>query len=226
VAQQDLRPLGEAAAKLVPDGSLVGLGSGRAALHFVEALAVRVRDGLRVRGVPTSTGTADVAKRGGIPLVTLDDVDSIDLTIDGADEVDRSLNLIKGLGGALIREKIVATASRRLIIVVGDEKLVPVLGARGVLPVEVVPFAQSFCEKRLKAIGLPTRLRTGPAGPFITDNGNRILDCTVSAIANPSELELTLRAIPGVVGTGLFVGMAESVLVQKADGVHVLSRSR
>ncbi len=216
--------LGERACEFVSDNTVVGLGTGRAANAFVEALGIRVRQGLRVRGVPTSEATADLAKRLGIALATLDEVDGIDVTVDGADEVDPHLNLIKGYGGAMVREKIVAAFSRRLVIVVGEEKLVEVLGARGKLPVEVIPFGLPLCRGRLEDAGYKPELRLAGQGPFVTDNGNHILDCRVSAITNPREVEDTIRTIPGVVGTGLFIGMAEAVVVETRQGVEVRRR--
>lgn len=202
------------ALEFVQEGDVVGLGTGRAAAAFVEALGLRVRDGLPVRGVPTSRATEEQARRLGIPLVGLEAVDAIDVTVDGADEVDPRLDLIKGYGGALVREKVVAAASRRLVILVGPEKLVPVLGARGRLPVEVLPFALPFCRERLRALGCDGAPRDADGSPFVTDNGNRILDCKIAPIEDPAALDAAIRAVPGVVGTGLFVGMASAVLVE------------
>jgi ribose 5-phosphate isomerase A len=209
------------AVAMIRDGFVVGLGSGRAALAFVEALGERVRQGLQIRGVPTSEGTAEAARRAAIPLVTIDDVESIDVTFDGADEVDPQLDLIKGWGGALVREKIVAQLSRRLVILVGEEKLVSVLGARGKLPVEVVPFAMNVCRRRIAGLGLVATPREASRKLFVTDNGNYILDCATTGISNPGELEQQLRGIAGVVGTGLFLGMADTVLAQHGDQVEV-----
>ncbi len=204
----------ERALELVTSGARLGLGSGHAAQAFVQALGERVRGGgLRVHGVPTSEETANLAQQEGIPLVTLAESSILDLTVDGADEVDPNLDLIKGYGRALVREKIVAASSKRLIVLVGDEKLVPQLGTRGKLPVEVVPFALPLCERRLGELGCrPAPYRQG-AELFVTDNGNHIVDCQIEPIADPVRLELDIRAIPGVVGTGLFLGMADTVLV-------------
>jgi len=213
------------ALEYIPDGAVVGLGTGRAATAFVQALGARCRSGLRVRGVPTSQVTADLAVQLGIPLVALDAIAHIDVTVDGADEVDPQLNLIKGYGGALVREKIVAAASRRMIVLVGSEKLVPVLGTRGKLPVEVVPFGAAFCARRLADLGLPATLRQHDGAPVMSDNGNRILDCQVAPIANPQALEQRVVAIPGVVGTGLFLGMAEIILIDDGQTVQVRQRS-
>src|SRR5512143_4018027 len=172
------------ALEFVHDGAVVGLGTGRAATAFVEALGARVKQGLHVTGVPTSQATAATARRLAIPLVDLDDVDEIDVTVDGADEVDPQLNLIKGYGGAMVGEKIVAAASRREIILVGSEKLVPVLGKRGILPVEVIPFAVGFCKRRLAALGCRPQVRftDGVRVPFVSDSGNYILDCGIEPI--------------------------------------------
>jgi len=201
------------ALRLVSSGQIVGLGTGQAATAFVRALGQRVAGGLDVRGVPTSEATAELARQLGIKLVSLDDIESIDVAVDGADEVDARADLIKGYGGALLREKLVATAARRFVVLVGAEKLVPILGSRGRLPLEVVPFAARSCQRRLEAAGYPAEVRQDAGRRFITDNGNLILDCRVRSIGDPRGLEATLRAMPGVAGTGLFVGMAPTVLV-------------
>ncbi len=165
-----------------------------------------------------------MAARLGIPLVSLDDIEVIDVTVDGADEVDPNLDLIKGLGGALVREKLVASASRRLVIVVGSEKLVSTLGEHGVLPVEIVPYGLAWCRRRVAHLGYPAMPRQADGKLFVTDNGNYILDCKVPMLANPLELERSLRAIPGVVGTGLFLGMAQMVLVDDSGRIEVRRR--
>lgn len=217
----------ERALDYIRDGQAVGLGTGHAASAFIRALAERVKGGLNIRGVPTSRASADLAGGLGIPLTTLDEVEALDLTVDGADEVDPKLDLIKGRGGALVREKVVAASSRLYIIVVGAEKLVPKLGAHGVLPVEVVPFALPFCRRRLAEFGCRPEPRRDPTRGdlFITDNGNHILDCRIHPVDGPEDdLERTLRDVPGVVGTGLFLGMAHIVLVQDGDEVRVMER--
>jgi len=221
---QTLAAVAARALEFVTDGLVVGLGTGRAATAFVHALGARVQQGLRIRGVPTSEATATLARQLGITVVGLEDVETIDVTLDGADEVDPNLDLIKGYGGALVREKIVAAASRREIILVGSEKLVQRLGSHGKLPVEVVQFALAFCQRRLTALGCRPVLRAKDGRPFITDGGNYILDCGIEPIASARELENSLRAIPGVVGTGLFIGMAECVLVGDAGTVRELVR--
>lgn len=214
--------IAERALDFISPGSVVGLGTGRAATAFIHALGARVNQGLRVRGVPTSQASAELARSLGIPLTTLDDVEAIDVDVDGADEVDPHRNLIKGYGGALVREKIVAAASRRLLILVGPEKLVPQLGARGKLPVEVIPFAAGPCARALAALGCVPQTRERDGRPFVTDNGNLIFDCQIGVLADPAALEARLRAIPGVVGTGLFVAMNPTVLVQRGADVETL----
>jgi ribose 5-phosphate isomerase A len=225
-APGDLRAIAEHAASLIPDGAVVGLGTGRAATAFIHVLGERVQSGLRVRGVPTSQASADLARELGIPLTTLDAVEAIDVDVDGADEVDPHCNLIKGYGGALVREKIVATSSRRLVIVVGPEKLVPALGSRGILPVEVVPFGEPLCRRRLAGLGCEPTVRAHEGKIFRTDNDNIILDCQIKPLADPSALELAIRAIPGVVGTGLFLAMADTVLIQQTGRVEIRQRDR
>jgi ribose 5-phosphate isomerase A len=161
----------------------------------------------------------------GIPIVTLAEVGKIDVDFDGADEVDRRLNLIKGYGGALVREKIVAASSRRFVVLVGYEKLVKKLGEHGIVPVEVVPFGLSLVSAKIKALGMKPRVRENDGQQFITDNGNLILDCAVKKIANPARLDRELLAIPGVVGSGLFVAMATIVLVAESSGkIRALKR--
>jgi ribose 5-phosphate isomerase A len=199
----------------------VGLGSGRAAEAFVRALATEAHRGLRVRGVPTSRATAALAESLGLDLTELPG-DLLDLTVDGADEVDPRLDLIKGYGGALTRERIVAAASRRQVILVTAEKLVPRLGTRGRLPVEIVPFGRPLCERRLTALGCQPRLREAAGRPFVTDNGNWILDCSIAAPEDAAALDRDIRRIAGVVDTGFFLGTAERVLVAEAGAVRVL----
>jgi ribose 5-phosphate isomerase A len=223
--------IAEDALAMIRPGTVIGLGTGRAATEFVRALGVRVQDGLRITGVPTSVATAQLATQLGIPLTTLDQVDEpLDVTFDGADEVAPNLDLIKGLGGALLREKIVAASSRRLVILVGPGKEVEVLGAgpAHTLPVEVVPFGLPLVRRRLAALGYPAGPRVKDGAPFVTDNGNYTLDldCRDHPIADPRGLEQAIRSIPGVVDTGLFLGMADTVLIQDDDGtVRVRTRN-
>jgi ribose 5-phosphate isomerase A len=208
----------ERALDLVPNDSRIGLGSGRAAQAFVKALGERIRSGrFQVHGVPTSEVTASLAREEGIPLLTLTEARILDLTVDGADEVDPNLDLIKGYGRALVREKIVAASSRRIIILAGEEKLVPQLGTRGKLPVEVTPFALPLCERRLGELGCRAVLYRQGLDLFVTDNGNHILDCQIDPIPDAPRLEADIRAIPGVLGTGLFLGMADTVLIGDRD---------
>jgi ribose 5-phosphate isomerase A len=217
----------ERALELVPDGARIGLGSGHASQAFVKALGERVRQGsLRVHGVPTSEETANLARHEAIPLLTLTEAGVLNLTADGADEVDPNLDLIKGYGRALVREKIVAASSQRLIILVGDEKLVPQLGTRGKLPVEVMPFALPLGERRLAALGCRPIPYRQQGALYVTDNGNHIFDCQIEPIVDPARLELDIRAIPGVVGTGLFLGMADTVLVGDRDTFRLIQERR
>jgi ribose 5-phosphate isomerase A len=211
----------ERALEFVSDGAVLGLGTGRAAAAFVRTLGRRVAEGLRVSAVPTSEATRKLAESLGIPLVGLDAVEALDVAFDGADEVDPRKDLIKGYGGALLREKVVAAAARRRVILVGTEKLVPVLGSRGRLPLEVLPFAAAFVRRRLAGLGHGAELRSAGGATYVTDNGNHVLDCAVSAIEDPAGLDAVLRAIPGVLATGLFVGMAEHVVVEDGGRVEV-----
>src|SRR5437867_11261302 len=203
-------------------GTAVGRGAGGAAAGSVHGLAARVRDGLRVKGVPTSEETAGLARELGVPLVGLEA--DLDLTVDGADEVDPELNLIKGYGGALVRERIVAAASSRLLILVTRDKLVEVLGSHGRLPVEVLPFALPLCRRRLEALGLKPVLRTEEDGLFVTNNWSVIVDSATGPIEDPHALERTILLVAGVLDTGLFLGIADTVLV--ADGVTVRELDR
>jgi ribose 5-phosphate isomerase A len=217
----------ERALELVPNDALIGLGSGRASRSFVQALGERVRSGaLRIVGVPTSEETAVLARQSGIPLTTLAEAGQLELTVDGADEVDPNLDLVKGYGRALVREKIVAASSRRLVILVGAEKLVAQLGAHGKLPVEVVPFARPLCERRLCDLGCRPVLWAVDSKPMTTDNGNFILDCAVDPIADASRFEHDIRSIPGVVDTGLFLGMADVVLVGDSKDFRLIEERR
>jgi ribose 5-phosphate isomerase A len=211
---------------LVPNDSRIGLGSGRAAQAFVNALGERIGKGLRVHGVPTSEETADLARQEGIPRLTLAEAGILDLTVDGADEVDPNLDLIKGYGRALVREKIVAASSHRLVILVGCEKLVPQLGTHGKLPVEVTPFALPLCERRLSELGCRPIPYLREGGIFVTDNGNHILDCQIDPIPDARRLEMDICSIPGVVGSGLFLGMAEIVLVGDSEHFRLIEERR
>jgi len=219
------------ALELIRDGMRVGLGTGHGAVAFLARLADRVRSGLRVVGVPTSEATAAEARSLGIPLGALDENEELALTVDGADEVAPNLDLVKGFGGALVRERIVAAASRRQVILVGHDKLVDRLATHGRIPIEVVPFACRLVLRRVRALGLDPVVRLADGRRFISDNGNLTIDCglaTPLADARAARvLEADLRAIPGVVDTGLFLGTAERVLVGYPDGhVDVLQARR
>jgi ribose 5-phosphate isomerase A len=202
----------ERALDFIKDGAAVGLGSGRASTEFIKLLGARVGAGLRIRGVPTSRASAELAEQLGILLICLEEAMPLEMTVDGADEVDAALNLIKGYGRALVREKVVAAASKRLVILVGPGKEVRTLGERGKLPVEVVPFALPLCCRCLADLGCKPIPYLVDGQLFVSDNGNHILDCAIGPIPNPWELEANILAIPGVVGTGLFLGMASDVL--------------
>lgn len=218
-AEAAKRAAAEAACAHVPDGATVGLGTGSTADFAVRHLGERVRQGLRVRGVPTSLRTQKLAREVGIPLVDLDDVEEIDVTIDGADEVDPRLDLIKGLGGALLREKIVASLTKRQVIVADASKLVGKLGTRSPLPVEVLPFGAKVVERRLVRLGMRPELRVRDGQPVVTDNGNLVLDVRFAdGIGRPKELERELNNIPGVVENGLFLDMTWRVVVGEPDG--------
>jgi ribose 5-phosphate isomerase A len=218
------------AVTLVSDHTTIGLGTGRAAAAFIERLAARVRQGLKVSGVPTSEASARLARGLGIPVVDLDAAGELDLTVDGADEVAPNLDLLKGRGGALVRERIVASASRRQVIVVGHDKLVRALGERGGVPVEIIPLARGLVTGRLRALGLTPVVRLASGGaPFVTDNGNLTIDCALPSPLDADgarRMAAAVRAMPGVVDTGLFLGTAERVLVGHPDGrVDVLVRA-
>jgi ribose 5-phosphate isomerase A len=223
--QASKRAVGRAAAELVRPGMRVGLGTGSTFVFVLERLTERMREEkLEIVGVPTSDDTARRARDVGLPLVTLDEVSTLDLTIDGADEVDPHKTLIKGGGGALVREKIVAAAAREMVVVVTANKVVDVLGSTFKLPVEVMLFGWRQAAMRIEGLGLSvTRRMRKDGAPFVSDNGNCILDCSLPAASDHRDLERTLNAIPGVVDCGLFVGMAGRVLIGDADGgVRVL----
>lgn len=217
------RAAGRYAADLVRDGQVVGLGSGTTARYATLRIAERLREGT-LRGivaVPTSAKTAELARREGIPLTTLGE-QKIALTVDGADEVDPQLNIIKGLGGFLLREKIVARATCREIIVVDDSKLVDRLGTRSPVPAEVIRFGWRQTEAALSDTGATTRLRIADGVAYVTDEGNYIIDCRYEAIPNPDELAVALNAIPGVVENGLFLGLVHAVVVGSRAGVRII----
>jgi ribose 5-phosphate isomerase A len=211
---------GRAAAELVTDGMIVGLGTGSTAYFAVVALGERVKAGLKMTGIPTSVATERLARKLGIPLTTLDEHTALDLDIDGSDEIDPHLNLIKGGGGALLREKVIAAGSKKVIIIADSGKLVPVLG-KFPLPIEVVSFARAVVAKKVEALGASIKLRTKPDGStYLTDNGNPILDCTFGEIKDPPALARTLSNIPGIVEHGLFIGVASKALIGKGGQVE------
>jgi ribose 5-phosphate isomerase A len=204
---------------------VIGLGTGSTAAFLVQALAQRLRAGLRIVGaVPTSQETARLASSLGIPLVTLEDYPLLDLALDGADEIDPALNLIKGAGGALLREKVVATAARRFVVIGDASKLVQRLGTHFPLPVEVVPFALGPVKRQLEELGALAQIRQREGHLFVTDNQNYILDCRFSGgISDPEQLQARIRAMVGVVDHGLFLGIARQALVAGPGGLQVLS---
>ncbi len=219
------RDAAEAAAALVTDGMVVGLGTGSTATFAIARLIARVREGLRITAVPTSERSAVQAREGGIELIELDAETRLDLTIDGADAVATgSLDLVKGLGGALLREKIVAQATETLLIVVDGSKIVDRLGLNSPVPVEVTPFAWRATSGRLARLGAQPVLRMAGNKPFHTDGGNLILDCHMPPIENPATLDAEMQAIVGVVETGLFIGRAHTVFVADPAGVRTLTR--
>jgi ribose 5-phosphate isomerase A len=224
VRDQEKQVAARAAVQLVESGNIVGLGSGSTAAFAVRFLAERVREGLKIVGIPTSVQTQHLAEQLGIPLITLKEDPVIDIDIDGADEIDPQLNLIKGGGGAFLREKIIASVSKRFVVIGDSAKQVKCLG-KFPLPVEVIPFAQSLIEPQIEALGAVVKLRQYAYGnPYVTDEGHHILDCTFGEIPDPPALAQKLRNIPGVVEHGLFIGMAEMALVGRDGGVIELRR--
>lgn len=225
--QQDTwkRMAGEAAVTLIEDGMVIGLGSGSTAIQMIYALGRRIREGLRITGaVPTSHTSEELARKLGIPITDLDTHPVLDLDIDGADEIDQQLQLIKGGGGALLREKIVASSARRFVVIADATKRVPLLGQNTPLPVETVPFATTPVMKRLEALGATVQVRHSGDNMFITENCNIILDCFfANGIADPVELDTRIQSIVGVVETGLFLHMAERAIIGGPEGITVLS---
>ncbi|MDG3006955.1 ribose-5-phosphate isomerase RpiA [Paludisphaera mucosa] len=210
------------AAELVQSGMIVGLGSGSTAGLLVKRLGERVaEEGLEFVGVPTSVSTAELARELNIPLRDVDDVPAVDLNIDGADEVDPEYRMIKGRGGALLREKLVACVASRRVTIVSPEKVVPRLGIDSPVPVEVSRLGYRHIEQRLRTLGARTSLRRGPDGaPFVTDGGNLIIDCGFSPLADPDTLEAGLKSVVGVFETGLFLGLCDVLVVGRPDGAE------
>jgi ribose 5-phosphate isomerase A len=221
---QEKEAAARASLKFIKDGQVVGIGTGSTAAYFIEALGEKVKNGLRIRGVSSSVRSRDQAASLGIPMTTLDECPEIDVTVDGADEVDPQLRLIKGGGGALLREKIVASATKQFVIVADATKRVAVLG-KFPLPVEVIEFARAVVVRKIEALGAEVTLRqTADGTPFVTDEHNHILDCHFGQIPDADGLARKLSDMPGVVEHGLFIGMADVVLV--ANGSEVLELRR
>jgi ribose 5-phosphate isomerase A len=214
------------AVKHVREGFLVGLGSGTTVVYAIQEIGKKIRQGLQVLGVPTSHQALMLAVNYGIPITTLDEHPKLDLAIDGADQVDGELNLIKGMGGALMREKVVASAAKQFVVVADETKLVEKLGTNHPVPVEVLPFALSTVVARVEEFGGKAVLREGKrkVGPVVTDNGNFILDVTFGAVDDLTKLDVAVKSIPGVLETGLFLGMADIVYLGKQDGVVRLDK--
>lgn len=213
-----------AALEEIRSGMVVGLGTGSTAAHFIRELSIRVRKGLKVVAIPTSEVSRQMAEEGGIPLTTLAAHPHIDVTVDGADEVSPELDLTKGLGGALVREKVVAHASESVVIIVDESKLVPKLGSRTVIPVEVVPFAVDFVIQRLSSWGGEPAVRLKDGRPFISDNGNYVVDWKMQPIDQPALLEKQIKNVTGVVDSGLFCNVARLVIVAGSGGVRTMER--
>jgi ribose 5-phosphate isomerase A len=211
--------------RFIKDGQVVGIGTGSTAEFFIQLLGEKVRNGLRIRGIPTSDRSGRQASSLGIPITTLDECPEIDVTVDGADEFDPQLRLIKGGGGALLREKIVASATRQVVIITDQTKRVPVLG-RFPLPVEVIKFAQAVVQKKIEALGAKVSVRRDAEGKaYLTDENNHILDCRFGQIADADRLARQLSDMPGVVEHGLFIGMANVVLVANGSEIVELRAS-
>jgi ribose 5-phosphate isomerase A len=221
---QEKEAAARASLQFVKDGQVVGLGSGSTATHFIKLLGEQVKNGLRIRGIPTSVRSKELAESLGIPLTTLDECQEIAVTVDGADEVDPKLRLIKGGGGALLREKIVASATKLQVIVADASKQVERLG-KFPLPVEVIKFAQALVAKRIIALGADVQLRKNADGtPYLTDENNHILDCRFGEIQDADGLARELSDMPGVVEHGLFIGMASLVLFARGNEIVELRR--
>jgi ribose 5-phosphate isomerase A len=221
---QEKEAAARASLRFIKDGQVVGLGTGSTAAHFIQLLGEQVKQGLHVRGIPTSVRSKELAESLGIPLTTLDECQEIAVTVDGADEVDPQLRLIKGGGGALLREKIVASATKQLVIVADASKQVKMLG-KFPLPVEVIRFSQALVSKRITALGANVQLRVDNSGkPFVTDENNHILDCHFGEIRDPEALARQLSDMPGVVEHGLFIGMASVALVARGSEIIELKR--
>ena len=224
--KEELKKLaGEKAVDHIEDGMIIGLGTGSTIEYALRKIGKLCREGLDIKGIPTSIHTKRIATEEKIPLTTLDENPVIDLTIDGADEVDSNLNLIKGGGGALTREKIIAFNSKKVIIVIDDSKIVKCLGIDFALPVEVVKFGWTSTKKTLEEFDCQVELRKVMGDePFITDNSNYILDCEFERIEDPAQMEIDINSIPGVVENGLFIGLVDEVIVGGKQGISTLNK--
>ena len=216
---------GEKATEYIKDGMVVGLGTGSTAYYAIKRIGELVKEGLEIIGIPTSSQTEKIAKEFGVKLSTLNEHPVVDLTIDGADEVDPNLNLIKGMGGALLREKIVAVNSKMEIIVADYTKVVTMLGTRSPLPVEVLPFSWKVSSQHLSELNCKVELRFSEGRPFITDNGNFILDCKFEKIEEPYQLEKDINAIPGVIENGLFPNIADKAVIGYDDRAETIEKN-
>ena len=214
----------ERAIEFVRDGQVIGLGTGSTTRFAIEGLGRMVKEGLKITGVPTSIGSERMAKELGIPLADLNDVSKIDVDIDGADEIDPNFNMIKGGGGALTREKLVALATERVVIVVDKDKRVDTLGHSWPVPVEVLQFAWNMSARLLSELGCTPKLREKDGARFVTDNGNYILDCAFGPIADAPSLEKNIKQLPGVVEVGLFIGLCNTLVIGMDDDVEVEER--
>jgi ribose 5-phosphate isomerase A len=212
------------AVREVRDGMVVGLGTGSTAACFIRELGEKVRLGLRLSAIPTSESSRRLAQELGIALTTFAEHPVIDLTVDGADEVTPELDLMKGLGGALVREKVVAHASKRVVIIVDEAKLVDRLGSRAVIPVEVIPFSADLVILKLQELGGTAAVRQKAGRPFVSDNGNTIVDWAHGVVENPMKMEKRIKSITGVVDSGIFAGVAHRVISAGAGGIRILDK--
>ena len=222
-SSQDLQKkiAAQRALEFIPDHSVVGLGTGSTVKYLLEGLAVRIKEGLRIQGVPTSRGTAMLAKQLGIPILDEEADWNIDVAIDGADQVDPHFNLIKGGGGALLREKIVAKAARQFVVIVDLGKQVSVLGSSFPIPIEIVPFGWPNTLRLVAPLGSHVSVRQREGSPYVTDNGNYVLDLEIPGTSQPEDLATRLNQIPGVVENGIFVGMTSTLIVGTEQGAKV-----
>ncbi|MCK4445322.1 MAG: ribose-5-phosphate isomerase RpiA [Thermoplasmata archaeon] len=215
---------GEKAADCVQNGMALGLGTGSTVRYFVERLGELVGEGLDVVGVPTSKRTEDLARQVGVPLTTLEETPTLDLAIDGADEVDPDLNLVKGMGGALLREKIVASSCREFMVIADESKIVDKLGTKSPLPVEITQFGWTSVKEWIAKLGCVPELRMVEGRPYLTDNQNYLLECEFNGIEDPFDLDEKLHRLPGVVETGLFLDLTCRAIIGKESGVEEIEK--